>query len=97
MFADCGAQKKIEEKMKRQKKRKAMKEQQKKNENKQTKKERKSKMPSKKRVETDQIWRREMTLMATVSYLDSKGLCQKVMINVHSSTLNDDTAASVAE
>ena len=40
-------------------------------------------------------WRHEMTLMAIVSYLDSKGLCQPVMINVHSSILNDDTTTSV--
>ena len=33
--------------------------------------------------------------MAVVSYLDSKVLCQPVMIDVHSSTLNDDTTFSV--
>ena len=36
-----------------------------------------------------------MTLMTIVSYMDSKELCQPVMINVYSSTLNDDTATSV--
>ena len=39
-------------------------------------------------------WRHDMTLMAIVSYLDSKELCQLVMINAHSSTLDDDTIAS---
>ena len=36
-----------------------------------------------------------MTLMTIVSYMESKELCQPVMINVYSSTLNDDTTTSV--